>query len=50
VHFCPDHHESDLVKKEYEYVCENDIKHKTFKDGDVYIVDGEEGAVLSSPS
>lgn len=46
VHFRSDHHESELVEKEYEYVCKNNIKHKTFKDGDVYIIDGEREEVL----
>jgi dipeptidase E len=48
VHFRSDHHESELVEKEYEYVCKNNIKHRTFKDGDVYIVDGEREEVLVS--
>ncbi len=46
VHFRSNHHESLLVEKEYEYVCKNNIKHKTFKDGDVYLVDGEREEVL----
>lgn len=46
VHFRSDHPESDDVEKEYGYVVENNIPHKTFKDGDVYLVNGEEQAVL----
>lgn len=41
VHFRSNHHESDDVEKEYEYVKTQGIKYKTFRDGDVYIVDGE---------
>ncbi|MCA9352121.1 Type 1 glutamine amidotransferase-like domain-containing protein [Patescibacteria group bacterium] len=41
VHFRSDHEESELVEKEYEYVVKNNISHKTFKDGEVYFVDGE---------
>jgi len=48
VHFRSNHHESDLVEEEYDYVCKNNIKHKTFKDGDVYLVDGEKEFVLTS--
>ncbi|MCA9353139.1 Type 1 glutamine amidotransferase-like domain-containing protein [Patescibacteria group bacterium] len=39
VHFRSDHEESELVEKEYEYVVKNNIPHKTFKDGDVYLID-----------
>lgn len=46
VHFRSDHPESDDVEKEYNYVVENNIPHKTFKDGDVYLVNGEEQTVL----
>lgn len=47
VHFRSDHPESDDVEKEYNYVVENNIPHKTFKDGDVYLVNGEEQTVLA---
>jgi len=47
VHFRSNHHESDLVEEEYRYVCENNIKHKTFKDGDVYLVSGGREIVLN---
>ena len=48
VHFRSGHHEFEKKKKEYEYVCENKIEHKTFKDGDVYLVDGDREEVLTS--
>lgn len=38
VHFRSNHHESDLVEKAYEYVKANNIAHKTFQDGDVFVV------------
>ncbi len=38
VHFRSDHHESDDVEKEYDFVVKNGLPHKTFKDGDVYLV------------
>ena len=47
VHFRSNHHESDDVEKEYNYVVENNIPHKTFKDGDVYLVNGEEQTILA---
>lgn len=47
VHFRSDHPESDDVEKEYNYVVENNIPYKTFRDGDVYLVDGEEQTVLA---
>jgi dipeptidase E len=47
VHFRSNHHESAAVEKEYEFVVENNIPHKTFKDGDVYIIDGEQQTTLS---
>lgn len=47
VHFRSNHHESDAVEKEYEFVVSNNIPHKTFKDGDVYLVDGEHQTVLN---
>ncbi len=42
VHFRSDHPESDDVEKEYMFVRENNMAHKTFQDGDVYIVDGNQ--------
>lgn len=48
VHFRSDHPESDDVEKEYEYVKSLGSKLKTFKDGDVYIIDGERQEVLES--
>ncbi len=47
VHFRSNHPESELVEKEYEYVCKNGINHKTFKDGDAYVVDGDRQEVFS---
>ncbi len=47
VHFRSDHPESDDVEKEYDYVIKNNIPHKTFKDGDVYLVDGDTKQVLN---
>lgn len=47
VHFRSDHHESDLVEKEYEYVVRENINHKTFKDGDIYLVNGVEEQTLT---
>lgn len=47
VHFRSNHHESADVEKEYNYVVENNIPHKTFKDGDVYLVNGEEQTILA---
>jgi dipeptidase E len=41
VHFRSNHHETELVEKEYKYVKANNIPYETFSDGDVYIVDGE---------
>lgn len=46
VHFRSNHHESDDVEKEYNYVIENNIPHKTFKDGDVYVVNGSSQQTL----
>jgi len=46
VHFRSNHPESDDVEKEYDYVVRNNIQHKTFKDGDVYFVNGSQGLVL----
>lgn len=48
VHFRSNHHESELVEKEYKYVCDNNIKHRTFKDGDVYVVDGKKKEILAN--
>lgn len=47
VHFRSNHHESDDVEKEYEYVVKNKIPHKTFRDGDVYLVNGDQKTMLS---
>lgn len=47
VHFRSDHPESDDVEKEFQYVVDNKISHKTFRDGDVYLVDGTEQKTLS---
>lgn len=38
VHFRSNHHESDDVEKEYNFILENDLPFKTFKDGDAYLV------------
>lgn len=38
VHFRSNHHESDDVEKEYNFILENGMPYKTFKDGDVYLV------------
>ncbi len=46
VHFRSNHHESDLVEKEYKYVKKNNIPYKTFSDGDVYVVDDTERYIL----
>ena len=48
VHFRSDHDESDSVEVEYEYIKSNKINFKTFKDGDVYLVDGSDARVLSN--
>jgi len=40
VHFRSNHHETELVEKEYEYIKANNIPFQTFIDGNVYIVDG----------
>jgi dipeptidase E len=47
VHFRSNHHESDDVEKEYEFVVKNNFPHKTFKDGDVFIIDGNQQLVLA---
>lgn len=41
VHFRSDHAESTKVEREYAFVVANGIAHQTFRDGDVYLVDGE---------
>ena len=46
VHFRSNHHESELVEKEYQYVLDNNIKHITFTDGNVYLVNGNKNEVL----
>lgn len=38
VHFRSNHHESDDVEKEYDFVVKNQFPYKTFSDGDVYLV------------
>lgn len=47
VHFRSDHPESEDVEKEYEYVKSQGIKLKTFRDGDVYLVNGTSKSILS---
>jgi dipeptidase E len=47
VHFRSDHPESEDVEKEYNYVVEHNIPHKTFRDGDAYVVNGSQELVLS---
>lgn len=47
VHFRSNHHESDDVEKEYEYIVGNKIKHKTFKDGDVYVLADDKETILT---
>ncbi len=46
VHFRSDHPESADVEKEYNYVVSHHLPHKTFRDGDVYVVDGQSEQVL----
>ena len=46
VHFRSNHHESDDVEKEYNFILENGLPYKTFKDGDVYLVKGDDTAVV----
>ena len=41
VHFRSNHHESELVEKEYEFVLKNNIKYKTFHDGEVYFINDD---------
>ncbi len=48
VHFRSNHHESEDVEKEYEYVKSKGRKFKTFCDGDVYIVEGNRREILRS--
>jgi dipeptidase E len=40
VHCRSPHHESARVEHAYAYVLAHHIPHKTFRDGDVYVVDG----------
>lgn len=47
VHFRSDHPESDDVEKEYEYVKDKGISLKTFRDGDAYLVNGDEQLILN---
>lgn len=47
VHFRSNHHESDDVEKEYNYIINNSISHKIFRDGDVYLVDGNKQSLLT---
>lgn len=47
VHFRSDHTESDDVEKQYEYVKSLNIPIKTFRDGDVYLVNDTEEKVLT---
>lgn len=47
VHFRSGHPESNDAEIEYNYVIENQIAHKTFRDGDVYIVAGSERQVFA---
>ena len=47
VHFRSDHPESALVEKEYEYVKGLGVPIKTFRDGDVYLVDGPREQILT---
>jgi dipeptidase E len=47
VHFRSNHHETELVEKEYEYVKANNIPFKTFSDGNVYLVNGSEHTKLA---
>ena len=48
VHFRSDHPESPLVEREYEYVRSQGFAHKTFRDGEVYIVNQSGAANHSS--
>ncbi len=47
VHFRSNHTESELVEKEYEYVLGHNINHKTFQDGDVYVVNGAKEGIIT---
>ncbi len=47
VHFRSNHHETELVEKEYGYVKANNIPFKTFRDGNVYIIDGADQSKLA---
>jgi dipeptidase E len=46
VHFRSDHNESTRVEREYEFVVENGTRHQTFRDGDVYCINGDERVFL----
>ena len=46
VHFRSVHEESDSAEIEYKYIKSNNINFKTFKDGDVYLVDGNNVQIL----
>lgn len=47
VHFRSSHSESALAEKEYDYVKNSGRPFKTFRDGDVYLVNGSEQSVLN---
>jgi dipeptidase E len=47
VHFRSNHHESELVEKEYEYVKAESIPFKTFSDGEVFLIDGSSQSKLT---
>ncbi len=46
VHFRSNHHETQLVEKEYEHVKASGIPYKTFSDGNVYLIDGSKQTKL----
>jgi dipeptidase E len=48
VHFRSHHHESALVEEEYAYVLAHNIPHKTFRDGDVYVVEGTKEYIFTA--
>ena len=48
VHFRSVHEESDSAEVEYEYIKSEKIIFKTFKDGDVYLVDGSNARILAN--
>ena len=47
VHFRSGHPESDDIEKEYQYVVDHKIPHKTFRDGDAYLIHGDKQRSLS---